>query len=145
MKSDRLELQSKIRSTIPLGEAMQFEIIELDTDSIRVHAPLKPNINIHGTGFAGSIYSLAVLTGWAMCMHIMSVYEMDGDLVVGKAQIKYRSAVTDDIDCRCSVSEVARQQFVELFRSSGKSKVELEINVGEKQNATLVAIYFAKT
>ncbi len=145
MKSGRLELQKKIRSTIPLSEAMQFEITELDVDSIWVHAPLEPNVNIHGTGFAGSIYSLAVLTGWAMCMHIMSAYDMNGDLVVGKAEIKYRSAVTDDIDCRCAVPQVVKQQFIDLFKSSGKSRIELEINVGDRQNATLVASYFAKT
>ncbi len=144
MKPDWLALQETIRSTIPLSEAMQFEITGLDVDSINVYAPLAPNVNIHGTGFAGSIYSVAVLTGWALCRHIMSVYDLDGDLVVGKAEIKYRSAVTDDIYCHCSASEEARQSFVDLFKSSGKSRLALRVIVGESESAILSADFFLK-
>jgi len=142
MSNSAAELQAKIRSTIPLSEAMQFEIAELSDHSIRVHAPLSPNVNIHGTGFAGSIYSLAVLTGWAMCMHILTTEKIDGDLVVGKAEIKYRSAVTGDIDCRCVVDESARNSFVERIVAVGKAKVELEIIVGDNANAVLTGTYF---
>ena len=60
-------LEQKIRGSIPLSDAMQFHIEALSLDAIEVVAPLPPNVNIHGTGFAGSIYSVAVLTGWALC------------------------------------------------------------------------------
>ena len=142
MSNPAAELQAKIRSTIPLSDAMQFEIAELGGNSIHVHAPLSPNVNIHGTGFAGSIYSLAVLTGWAMCMHILTSEKIDGDLVVGKAEIKYRSAVTGDIDCRCVIDESVRQSFVERIATSGKAKVELEVVVGDEDNAVLSGFYF---
>jgi len=142
MSRATVALQDKIRSTIPLSEAMQFEIVELDANSIRVRAPLSPNINIHGTGFAGSIYSLAVLTGWAMCMHILTLENIKGELVVGKAEIKYRSAVTGDIECQCEVDKSARQAFVERNLKKGKSKLELEVVVGGERNAVLVGAYF---
>ncbi|MCP3687991.1 MAG: hypothetical protein GY784_06215 [Gammaproteobacteria bacterium] len=144
MKPDWLALQETIRSTIPLSEAMQFEITDLDVDTICVYAPLAPNVNIHGTGFAGSIYSMAVLTGWALCRHIMSVYGLDGDLVVGKAEIKYRSAVTGDIYCHCSASKTARQHFVDVFKSSAKSRLALRVSVGDFESAILSADYFLK-
>ena len=142
MSNPAAELQAKIRSTIPLSDAMQFEIVELDDNSIHVHAPLSPNVNIHGTGFAGSIYSLAVLTGWAMCMHILTSENIDGDLVVRKAEIKYRSAVIGDIDCRCVIDEAVRKSFIERIASSGKAKVELEVVVGGEANAVLSGTYF---
>lgn len=136
-------LQEKIRSNIPLSENMQFEIVGLDADSIHVHAPLAPNINIHGTGFAGSIYSLAVLTGWAKCTQILSANEINAELVVARAEIKYRRAVTGDIDCRCSVAEVDRQAFVEQCRQDGKGKLDLSVVVGDDRNAVLTASYVA--
>ena len=67
MTDHLLELQQKIRTGIPLSETMEFEIAELTPNLIRVQAPLAPNVNVHGTGFAGSIYSIAVLAGWALC------------------------------------------------------------------------------
>ena len=63
MNDAALALQHKIHESIPLSEAMQFSIASLSRESILVTAPLAPNVNIHGTGFAGSIYSLAVLSG----------------------------------------------------------------------------------
>lgn len=134
------ELQEKIRSHIPLSENMQLEIVELDEGSIHVHAPLAPNINIHGTGFAGSIYSLAVLTGWAMVSHIMELKGIEGDLVVGKAEIKYRLPVESDIDCYCRVSDKDVDEMVHQFAQSGKGRLTLDIVVGD-QAAVLSAIY----
>ena len=142
MSNPAAKLQEKIRSTIPISDVMQFEIVELSDNSIQVRAPLAPNVNIHGTGFAGSIYSLAVLAGWAMCMHIITTEKIDGDLVVGKAEIKYRSAVTGDIDCRCVIDESVRQSFIERIATSGKAKVELEVVVGDEANAVLSGTYF---
>ena len=53
-------------------------------------------------GFADSIYSTAVLAGWALCyykMELFELFEMSGDLVVGKAKIIYKSLITEDILC----------------------------------------------
>ena len=106
-----LTLEQKIRTAIPLSEAMQFSIKSLSLDEIQVVAPLEPNINIHGTGFAGSIYSVAVLTGWALCTHIMDEFRIVGDLVVAKAAIDYRAPITSDLKCHCRVSEAQRDSF----------------------------------
>ena len=141
MPNSATQLQQKIRSTIPLSEAMQFEIAELSSNSIRVHAPLAPNINIHGTGFAGSIYSLAVLTGWALCTHIMDLHDLKGQLVVGKADIKYRSAITGDLNCYCTVSDKDISEAKSRFSESGKCRLTLTIKVGEEQ-ALLNGFFF---
>ena len=92
------ELTRKIRAAIPVSDAMQFSIDYLQPEEIRVSAPLQPNINVHGTGFAGSIYSLAILTGWALCTHILNEHSVDADLVVGKAEICYGAPVETDLE-----------------------------------------------
>jgi thioesterase domain-containing protein len=126
-------LTRKIRDHIPLSEAMQFSIDELSLDSIQVSAPLEPNINIHGTGFAGSIYSIGILTGWALATHTMDELDMIADLVVGKAEIRYRAPVTSALICRSSCSDEQRQQFRNGLSESGKSRLNLEIEIGDQQ------------
>ena len=143
MNEYAVSLQQKIRSTIPLSEAMQFSIIELEPRSIVVEAPLEPNINIHGTGFAGSLYSIAVLTGWALCTHIMSLRGMSGELVVGKAEIKYRSPVTGNIRCRTFVSEAECEAFESTFTSANKGRLVLDVEIGEFVDAILHGSYAA--
>lgn len=134
-------LEQKIRASIPLSEAMQFSIDSLSQDAIYVTAPLAPNINIHGTGFAGSIYSLAVLTGWALCAHIMDELDIDAELVVGSASIRYRMPVTTDLLCKCLCNESQRASFKQGIESRGKGKLVLDIEVGE--SAELQATFYA--
>ena len=137
------ELTRKIRAAIPVSDAMQFSIDYLQPGEIRVSAPLQPNINVHGTGFAGSIYSLAILTGWALCTHILDENAVDADLVVGKAEISYRAPVNSDIDCRCAASAEQRQSFLQGVRESGKGRLSLDISVGELPQAKLQATFVA--
>ncbi len=137
------DLTSKIREAIPLSESMQFSIDRLDTGGIRVSAPLTPNINIHGTGFAGSIYSVAVLTGWALCTHIIDDSNIDADLVVGRAEISYRAPVTGNIDCHCDINDQQREAFLQTFHERGKAKLVLDIGVGDLPQASLQATFVA--
>lgn len=136
-------LEERIRATIPLADAMQFAIAELEVDRIRVCAPLEPNVNIHGTGFAGSLYSLAVLTGWALCMHLIDTLQLDAELVVGKAAIRYRVPVRGPIECRAACSVAAREAFAAGVRDAGKGKMRLEITVGDGPAAVLDATFVA--
>ena len=136
-------LQNTIRESIPLSRAMDFSIDALDLDAIRVSAPLEPNINIHGTGFAGSIYSVAVLTGWALCTHIMQELQIDAELVVGSADIRYLAPVRGNLECHCRCSEAERHAFREAVVSRGKGKLLLDIEVGEQPQARLNATFYA--
>ncbi|MCG6889937.1 MAG: thioesterase domain-containing protein [Gammaproteobacteria bacterium] len=137
------ELTAKIHATIPLSAAMQFSIDHLDQDDIRVSAPLPPNINIHGTGFAGSLYSIAVLTGWALCMHIIDESGIDAELVVARAEIAYRAPVKSVIECRCSASLAQREVFLREFHERGKGRIMLDIAVGDLPQASLHATFVA--
>jgi thioesterase domain-containing protein len=137
------ELTRKIHATIPLSVAMQFSIDHLDQDEIRVSAPLSPNINIHGTGFAGSLYSIAVLTGWALCMHIIDESGIDAELVVARAEIAYRAPVKSAIECRCRASSEQRDDFLRAFHEHGKGRIMLDVAVGDLPQARLHATFVA--
>ena len=137
-------LQQLIRSTIPLSEAMQFDIDFLDGHSIRVNAPLEPNVNIHGTGFAGSIYGVAILTGWALCQHLINNSGVASELVVGKAEIVYHAPVTGDLFCRCELAQDEVEQFADRLTAGRTAKLPLLVEVGEAPAASLQALFFAK-
>jgi thioesterase domain-containing protein len=136
-------LTRKIRAAIPISATMQFSIGHLQVGEIQVTAPLQPNINVHGTGFAGSIYSLAILTGWALCTHILDEHSEDADLVVGKAEITYRAPVENDLDCRCSATVSQRDTFLQGLREHGKGRLSLAISVGDLPQARLLATFVA--
>ena len=137
------KLERIIRDTIPLSESMQFHIESLDLDAIQVSAPLAPNVNIHGTGFAGSIYSVAVLAGWALCTHILEQQGVDADLVVARAEIRYRAPVTGNLRCHTGIDAATREAFLRDIRERGKGVLALEVELGERPDAVLQASYCA--
>jgi len=143
MPDHLVKLEQKIHRGIPLSEKMEFKITELLANSIRVQAPQAPNVNVHGTGFAGSIYSVAVLAGWALCTHIMELRGMKGDLVVASAEIKYRAPVTDGISCRSEASDVDCVAFQTDFETTGKGRLVLSVVVGDSPSAVLLGTYYA--
>ena len=110
--NDAAALQAKIHRTIPLSAAMGYEIVKLDEARIVVEAPLEPNINIHGTGFAGSLYTLGVLSAWALCNHVIDAAGLDAELVIAEANIRYRAPVRGRIRCSCSLKSNQIQDLV---------------------------------
>jgi len=122
---------------------MQFSIDALDGGAIEVSAPLEPNINIHGTGFAGSIYSVAVLTGWALCTHLLEQAGIDAELVVARGEIRYRAPVNGELRCRSAAGEAERESFLQAARERGKGLLRLEITVGDAPQAVLDATFCA--
>ena len=136
---DKSWLTQHIRQNIPLSEAMQFEVLSLDNTSIEVAAPLEPNINIHGTGFAGSLYSLAVLTAWGLTNVLAKESGVLADVVVSQAEIKYRRPVKTAIHCACICSPEMKFAFIEALQTKGKGNLLLNVTIGNAGEALLIA------
>ena len=136
-------LEAKIRKHIPLSGAMGFHIRELAPELIRVDAPLEPNVNIHGTGFAGSIYSVGILTGWALATHLLDGAGSTADLVLARAEIRYRSSVIGPLECCCRTDSRQRDKFLTALERVGKGVLDLVIEVGEAPNAVINARFWA--
>ena len=129
--NDRQQLQQLISASIPLSEFMQFEISELTDNSIRTRAPLQTNINIHGSAFAGSLYSLSMLTAWAMLTHRLRQHAIDTELVAARADIRYRKPVTGQIDCHATLEPGQTEVFIRQLQRKGRARMEVEVIVGD--------------
>ncbi|MGB1254945.1 MAG: YiiD C-terminal domain-containing protein [Thiolinea sp.] len=122
-------LQQTIRSTIPMSQHMGYEITALSETSIQVSAPLENNVNIHGTAFAGSIYSVATLTAWALCYHMLQSTHTGAELVLGEGQIKYRAPIKADLQCTAEVSAEEREDFLNTLTTKGRSRLLVKVNI----------------
>ena len=75
------ELQLLWSDTIPISEHMGIKIYQYTGRTFETRASLNKNINIHGTMFAGSIFSLATLTGWGMLHLLLKQKGLSGDIM----------------------------------------------------------------
>ncbi|NRQ41054.1 YiiD C-terminal domain-containing protein [Rheinheimera sp. YQF-2] len=99
------QLAETWQQTIPLSQYMQLGIDSFDGNELRCGAPLAPNINLHQTMFAGSIYALATLTGWGMLYLQLQALGLQGDQVLADASIKYLRPVAAEPQARCALQD----------------------------------------
>ena len=119
------QLSNTWQQTIPLSQYMQMQIVSFDGNALHCSAPLAPNINLHQTMFAGSIYALATLTGWGMLYLQLQALGLTGDQVLADAGIKYLRPVSEHPQARC----VLQHCVGELDALSQGKKVRQQIKV----------------
>jgi len=86
-------LQSVWHDTIPLSKAMNIQISHYDGKQLITHCDGEFNKNLHNTMFAGSIYTLATLSGWGWVYLQLQQLQLKGDIVLAKADIEYHAPI----------------------------------------------------
>ena len=121
------QLQSIWYEQIPLSKAMQMRIESFDGDLLATRAVLEPNVNVHGTAFAGSLYAIQALTGWGM-MHLqLKLNHLDASIVIASGQINYAKPVAEEIVVHCDFGEHAAA--MDKLKASGKGRFPLTCRV----------------
>lgn len=123
------ELASIWHREIPLSAAMGLEIADYAGDELVVRAPLAPNVNLHGTVFAGSLYSVCALTGWGAIWLMLRPRGLDAHIVLADGRIRYRRAVAEDIVCRCRFDSAAQAVNLEQLERTGAAPFPLVCTV----------------
>lgn len=114
------------QQTIPLSQYMQLHISGFNGYQLSCSAPLAPNINLHQTMFAGSIYTLATLTGWGMLYMQLQALGLSGAQVLAHADIRYLLPVSSAPQARCQLLDCVG----DLAALAQGKKVRQRITVG---------------
>ncbi|EKE80905.1 bifunctional GNAT family N-acetyltransferase/hotdog fold thioesterase [Idiomarina xiamenensis] len=100
------ELQATWQDDIPISDAMGIRIHQYTGRTFEARAQLNRNINVHGTMFAGSIYSLATLTCWGLLHLQLRERQLPGSIVLADASMQYQRPVTDEPRAVAQLSDV---------------------------------------
>lgn len=128
-------LQKTWRETIPITEQMGIKLYQYTGRTLEARASLNKNINVHGTMFAGSIFSLATLTGWGMIFLQLKEKELEGEIVLGDGNIHYHKPITMQPKAVCNI-ETLSGKFDPLLKNK---KCQLKLNVAILDGDTAVA------
>lgn len=138
-----VELRDTWHREIPLSAVMGIGIDRYEEDTLVVRAPLSPNRNVHGTAFAGSLFSVCVLTGWGATWLALRRRGLSGTIVVADSQVRYRKPVTGDLVCVCTAAAATVADALEPFASTGRASLPLvaTIDSGDKRAVTFTGHY----
>jgi thioesterase domain-containing protein len=124
------ELEALWHEKIPLAAAMQIRIDEATEARLIVSAGLSPNINPHGTAFAGSLYSLCALTAWGAVWLTLREHGVDdGGIVLRSATIDYLRPIREELRCVCARDPGLAGVLVEPYLAHGRSGGELDCEI----------------
>jgi thioesterase domain-containing protein len=123
------ELQATWHRDIPPAAAMAIAVAAYDGRTLTVRAPLEANRNVHGTAFAGSLFSACVLTGWGATWLALRERGLEGSIVVSESQIKYRKAVAGDLVCRCTTDPRSLDAAFAGFATTGRASLPLACTI----------------
>ncbi len=119
-------LEKLIRQGIPLSAQMDFRVLELSSNSIQVQGGGQQNINVHGTAFAGSLYTICTLAAWGL---LTSRLPAEASLVLAKGSIRYRQPVVGHIVANCEVSDNDMNEFLSSLDNLDKARLQATVSV----------------
>jgi len=136
--SDRLHQQ------VPLSKHLGVNVSDYRDYAVTVEAPLEPNINSHGTAFAGSLYSVAAVTGVSLINLSLMDHGIEPSVLLVRAEVTYVKPVAHDIKASAVVEESTFKAFLGALKNKGKSRIDINIEVeSDGEAAMTLAAHFA--
>ncbi|MFT5313579.1 MAG: thioesterase domain-containing protein [Paraglaciecola sp.] len=126
------QLQSTWHETIPISEQMGIKLHQYTGKTLESRASLNKNINLHGSMFAGSIFSLATLTGWGMIYLQLKEKKLKGEIVLGDGNIRYYKPITIQPRALCHIESLSGK--FDLIKKNKKCHIKLQVVIMDGDN-----------
>jgi thioesterase domain-containing protein len=133
-------LQEMIDREIMLAKPMGIIVEAADEATMVLRAPLAPNANHKGTAFGGSLYSIAVLTGWAWMTRFLATRALDAEAVIQESSIRYLAPVHGEMRASIEIpAEAEVDKFQKMLERARRGRIRLQVNV--HAGATLATVF----
>jgi thioesterase domain-containing protein len=123
-------LEQTLHREVPLTRHMGVRVEEHDGRELVFLADFQANINIHGTAFGGSLYSICAVVCWGMLHLKFEEAGLEAHSVLGDAKISYRLPVRGDIKAVCRLPDDGSfEAFVEKIRNGERARFDLTAEI----------------
>jgi thioesterase domain-containing protein len=118
------ELEQYLHARIPLSRAMQVSVVNVQSDSVILSAPLAPNINHHDTVFGGSASAVAILAAWSLVHTRLKTSGISSDLVIQRNTMHYELPIAGAFTARSFIQTTgAWESFTRILVRKGRARI----------------------
>jgi thioesterase domain-containing protein len=144
-KFGREYLQNRILGEFMLAQHIGIVVESADDSAVVLRAPLAANANYKGTAFGGSLYSLAVLTGWAWVTRYLAARGITADAVIQESNTRFLAPVQGDLRASAVAPPDAQiDRFRKMLQRAGRGRIRVRVEIQYEQTlATLFEGVFA--
>jgi thioesterase domain-containing protein len=124
LESLRAYLTARIAPARALGVRVEA------VDPVTISAPLESNLNDKGTGFAGSLFSVAALAGWALVMRWCAAEGYEAEVVLQSSTARFLAPARADFRALAHEPPAAqRDKLHRMLTRSGRGRTEVAVDV----------------
>jgi len=126
--TDLESLRSYLTSRIAPARALEVRLEAMDP--LTVSAPLAPNLNDKGTAFAGSLFSVAALAGWALVTRWCAAESFDAEVVLQSSTARFLAPARADFRAIAHESTgPERDKLRRMLARSGRGRAQISVDV----------------
>jgi thioesterase domain-containing protein len=123
-------LQNRILQEFALARHMGIVVESADDAAVVLRAPLALNANYKGTAFGGSLYSVAVLAGWAWATRHLAAQGLAADAVIQESNVRFLQPVHGELHARAVAPAAAHiGKFRKMLERSGRGRIRLRVEI----------------
>jgi thioesterase domain-containing protein len=116
--------------TARIAPARALGVTVAATEPVTISAPLEGNLNDKGTGFAGSLFSVAALAGWALVTRWCAVEAIEAEVVLQSSRVRFLAPARGEFRAIAhELPEKQRQKLARMLARSGRGRAEVAIDV----------------
>jgi len=123
-------LQNRIAGEFALARHIGIVVESADDAAVVLRAPLAPNANYKGTAFGGSLYSLAVLTGWAWVTRYLAARGLSADAVIQESSTRFLVPVEGELRASAAAPADAQiDKFRKMLQRAGRGRIRVRVDI----------------
>ena len=123
-------IQALIGAEIALAGHIGVVVEQADDRNLVLSAPFGPNANHKKTAFGGSLYCLAVLTGWAWVTRYLALNGIAADAVVQGSNVEFLAPVDGELRAHLVIPSGAEiDKFRKMLERAGRGRIPLRVEL----------------
>ena len=132
-------LQNRILQEFALARHMGIVVESADDAAVVLRAPLGLNANHKGTAFGGSLYSVAVLAGWAWATRHLEAQGVAADAVIQESNVQFLHPVQGELRATAAApAAVQIDKFRKMLHRSGRGRIRLRVEIEYDQTLAML-------
>ena len=133
-------LQKRITAEFALARHIGIVVDSAGDAGVTIRAPLAHNANYKGTAFGGSMYSVAVLAGWAWVTRYLAAEHVGADTVIQDSSMRFLVPVRGELHAHAAAPAPARiDKFRKMLLRAGRGRISVRVEL--HTNDELAALF----
>ena len=120
------DLEQYLYQKIPLSRVIQVSAIEVNELTVRLRAPLTPNMNHRATVFGGSAVAVAILSAWSLLHVRLHAVTAGASIVIQRHSMTYDRPMHGDFAARAALAAPEDwPAFMRNLQRWGKARISV--------------------